>query len=235
MLGHITDDRAAKPRRDVMPADVPPGGDDESDRSGRRRARSGRFRQRRRPRHRRRRSSRGGSGSGAPARPIRTGLGAPGEFVPYLTHGLSGRREDRRGRTRPEQHTHRNPLRGLRQQITERTAPVASVSSKSGLANQPATWTWDFGGRDCVGDRGQRVLAVDQDLERTPLARSAAPGGPSLLHRRVESPVPPDLREPAPVVRTDRPLRRLANGAIDPIDQHPGKLAGRGGGRLRSC
>ena len=78
--------------------------------------------------------------------------------------------EDGHGRARPHEHADRDPLGGLAQQVADRRRlPRARV--EVGLEVPRADVHVALGAADRLGHRRQRVLAVDQHLERVALAR----------------------------------------------------------------
>ena len=125
--------------------------------------------------------------------------------------------EDRHRRARPHEHAHRDALRRLGQQVAHR-ARLARARVEVGLEVPRADVHVALGVADRLGHRRQRVLAVDQDLERVALARRRGRLRPQALARRRDRRELPVAAQAAQVVMDHRALDAVAHGGIDAVE-----------------
>ena len=79
-----------------------------------------------------------------------------------------------------------------------------------------------------LGDGGQRLRAVDEDVERAALARRRIAGGPQAVVGRLQRPLPPQAPQAAAVLDRHGGLDRVADGGVGAAD-------GEGWPWVRSC
>ncbi len=70
-----------------------------------------------------------------------------------------------------------------------------------------------------LGDRGQRLRAVDEDVERAALARRRIAGRPQAVVGRLERPLPAQAPQAAAVLGRHGGLDRVADGGVGVADE----------------
>ena len=141
-------------------------------------------------------------------------LRVPDQLVPHLAHVCPRWTEERQRRTCPRQHAHVEALGKLGEKIAQderlvvtrerevrREVPARQMHVRVRLA-------------ELSGDRGQRLRAVDQDLDGVPGTHRRLPGRPA-ARRRVERAPPADPGQPSRVMAADLLADLPAEPALD--------------------
>ena len=137
------------------------------------------------------------------------------ERVAHLAHLGPRRVKERQRGARPREDTDVGAPGDVGEQLPQRRAsPRAAKRRRERPAGEA-----DGGARPCdrLLDTRQRLLAVDEQLDRVAGARPGLAGCPAAGRRR-EGTLPADPRESAPVVRSNEPLDALADRVVHPVD-----------------
>jgi hypothetical protein len=122
-------------------------------------------------------------------------------------------------RARPDHHPHVDVLRELREQCAEDDRALTANELEVRCEVPAGDVDVRAGRLHGLGDRGERLRAVDQDVElvaRTRRRRSGRPESPAVELNRAGLPQP--LQTP-PVMMLDRLLDRVPEQAVDPSDR----------------
>ena len=131
-----------------------------------------------------------------------------------LLHLRARRVEGRHRRAGPHEHAHVDALGQLGQQLTDDDRRLAADDREVGREVPAGEVDEVARVLHRLGDRGQRLRAVDEDVERATLARRRIAGRPQAVVGRLERPLPPQAPQAPAVLERHRGLDRVADGGV---------------------
>ena len=139
--------------------------------------------------------------------------GAVAQAVSHLPHHRSRRPEERQGGSRPGEHAHIDAGRELSEQVAQDQRVVAAREWEVGGEVPPGEVDVRRRRREFLGDVRKSFGAVDEHVQRAPVARGRSPS-PTAPRRR-ERVVPAEPPEPPSMVGGDRSAHGLTELPVD--------------------
>ena len=153
------------------------------------------------------------------------------KLVADAAHRAPGDRIERQRGASPQQHAHGHARRGVGEQLAQDHRRLwPGVSANSGVTHQPAMWTCERAPAIASAMRGSACSPSISTSIALPSRRRLAAARPARVRRR-QRVIPPDLAQAAPMMRGHRPLERVAERGVGPIEEagkHGGCVGGGG-------
>ena len=144
----------------------------------------------------------------------------PEQLISHADVPLSERGKNRKRRAGPQQHPDLDPLGQLAEQIAQAAAPLVACQSEVGGEMPTRDVHMRASVRQRLGDAGQRLGAVDEDLKRTTAARRGSPATHSESSRRIELIQVAHPTQPATVMLVEGDLHPTPDKTICGLMQH---------------